>query len=86
MCPSVHLNNKHLAQYDDVKYLGIHLDRKLTWRTHNYKEKTAGSQTAQTVLDHWPKIAVITGKQTDSVQRNPETYLDLWCTTVGISI
>jgi len=30
VCPSVQLNNKHLAQPDEVKYLGIHLDRKLT--------------------------------------------------------
>jgi len=55
-------------------------------QTHNYKEKTAGSQTTQTVLDHWPKIPTITEKQTASVQSNPETYLDLWCTSVGISI
>ena len=34
VCPSVKLNNKHLAQPDDVKYLNIHLDRKLTWRKH----------------------------------------------------
>jgi hypothetical protein len=28
------LNNKQLAQAEEVKYLGIHLDRKLTWRKH----------------------------------------------------
>jgi hypothetical protein len=33
-CLPVQLNNKQLSQPDDVKYLGIHLDRKLTWRKH----------------------------------------------------
>jgi hypothetical protein len=33
-CPPVQLNNKQLTQPEDVKYLGIHLDRKLTWRKH----------------------------------------------------
>ena len=33
-CPPVHLNNKQLTHTDDVKYLGIHMDRKLTWRKH----------------------------------------------------
>ena len=33
-CPPVQLNNKQLAQPEDVKYLGIHLDGKLTWRKH----------------------------------------------------
>jgi hypothetical protein len=33
-CPSVKLNNKQLPQADEVKYLGIHLDRRLTWRKH----------------------------------------------------
>jgi len=62
-------------------FLGIHapacLDSQLIFRLY---------QTAQTVLDHWPKIAIITGKQIASVQSNLETYLDLWCTTAGISI
>jgi hypothetical protein len=33
-CPPVYLNNKQLPQTDEVKYLGIHVDRKLTWRNH----------------------------------------------------
>ena len=33
-CPPVQLNSMPLVQPDDVKYLGIHLDRRLTWRKH----------------------------------------------------
>jgi len=33
-CPPVKLNNDHLPQADEVKYLGIQLDRRLTWRKH----------------------------------------------------
>jgi hypothetical protein len=32
--PSLQLNNTYLVQPDDVNYLGIHLDRRLTWRKH----------------------------------------------------
>jgi len=33
-CPPVKINNDHLPQADEVKNLGIHLDRRLTWRKH----------------------------------------------------
>jgi hypothetical protein len=38
-CPHVTLNNVHLPQADEVKYLGIHLDRRLTWRKHITTER-----------------------------------------------
>jgi len=86
-CPPAHLNNKQLTQTDDVKYLDIHLDRKLTLRKHvSTKRKQLALKTPQIVLGHWPKIAVITGKQAAGIQSTPEIYLDLWCTIVGISI
>jgi hypothetical protein len=34
ICPPVHINNVQLPQEDDVKYLGLHLDRRLTWHKH----------------------------------------------------
>jgi hypothetical protein len=30
MCPAVHINIVQLPQTEDVKYLGLHLDRRLT--------------------------------------------------------
>jgi len=33
-CPPVQLNNRQLSQTEEIKYLGIHLDQKLTWRKH----------------------------------------------------
>jgi hypothetical protein len=33
-CPAVYLNGKHIPQDATLKYLGIHLDRTLTWKTH----------------------------------------------------
>jgi len=33
-CPPVQLNNKQLTQTEEVKNLGIHLDRKRNWRKH----------------------------------------------------
>jgi hypothetical protein len=42
-CPRVHINNVQLPQEEDVKYLGLHLDRRLTWHKHIFsKHKQLG--------------------------------------------
>jgi hypothetical protein len=33
-CPPVHINDVQLPQSNNVKYLGLHLDRRLTWHKH----------------------------------------------------
>lgn len=33
-CPTVKMNDVELPQVDEVKYLGMHLDRRLTWSKH----------------------------------------------------
>jgi len=34
ICPPVYLHNTHIPVKKGVKYLGLHLDEKLTWKTH----------------------------------------------------
>jgi hypothetical protein len=42
-CPPVHINEVQLPQSDDVKYLGLHLDRRLSWHKHVFiKRKQLG--------------------------------------------
>ena len=41
-CPAVTLNGQYIPQRETAKYLGIHLDRRLTWQKHIFtKRKTA---------------------------------------------
>jgi hypothetical protein len=37
--PSVHINSVHLPQQEDVKSLGLHLDRRLTWRKQMFTKR-----------------------------------------------
>jgi hypothetical protein len=39
MCPPVHMKNVQLPYADQVKYLGIHLDRKLIWHHHIFTKR-----------------------------------------------
>jgi hypothetical protein len=32
--PKIHIYNEQLPQAEEVKYLGLHLDRHLTWHKH----------------------------------------------------
>ena len=44
-CPAVTLNAQHIPQTETAKYLGIHLDCRLTWQKHIFtKRKQLGLQ------------------------------------------
>lgn len=43
-CPPVMLNGVQLPQSDEVKYLGMYLDRRLTWRKHIFTKRLAMGQ------------------------------------------
>jgi hypothetical protein len=38
-CPPVHINDAQIPQENHVKYLGLHLDRRLTWHTHIFAKR-----------------------------------------------
>jgi hypothetical protein len=38
-CPPVQLNGKNIPQEETIKYLGLHLDRRLTWRAHTLAKR-----------------------------------------------
>jgi hypothetical protein len=38
-CPPVHINDVQLPQSDDVKYLGLRLDRRLTWHKNIFTKR-----------------------------------------------
>jgi hypothetical protein len=37
--PPVHINDVQLPQEEDVKYLGLHLDRRHTWYKHIFSKR-----------------------------------------------
>jgi len=70
-CPRpVQLNKNHLPQTDAVKYLGVHLDRKLAWRNHISAKRKQ--------LDLKLRL-----RQTLRLQSHPETHMDIMVYNYG---
>jgi hypothetical protein len=84
-CPIVYINNAEIPQSPTVKYLGLHLDSRLTWTQHlAKKKKTDRTKGKRLVLGHRKKISRIARKQSTSIQDNHKAYLDLRNRTMGM--
>jgi hypothetical protein len=82
-CPPVHINNVQLPQAEEVKYLGLHLDHRLTWHNHIFaKRKQLGTTLTKMywLLGHQSKLTTsskLLGYKV--VLKNIWTYgLQLW--------
>jgi hypothetical protein len=47
--PPAHINNVQIP-HEDVKYLGMHLDRRLAWRKHIFAKMKTAKSAHQSVL------------------------------------
>lgn len=85
-CPPVTLNDHPLPRVSEVKYLGLHFDRRLTWANHiRKKKKRTGHKTSANVLAPGQKVQTIAQKQSRDIQSNPEAHLDIWHPAMGNS-
>jgi hypothetical protein len=89
-CPPVHINDVELPQENHVKYLGLHLDRRLTWHTHNFsKSKQLGLFAHQDVLVTRAQVQTLYQQQTPHLQSNTHShsnYLSLVITAMRFRI
>jgi hypothetical protein len=79
----VHINNVQLPQEEYIKYLGLHLDRRLTWHKQFLKMERARNHPHQNVLVTRTKVKTLYKQQTSHIWNNIPTYLDSRNTTLG---
>jgi hypothetical protein len=80
MCPLVHINNAQLPHIEEVKYLVLHFDRRLTWHKHIFiKRKQQPSPKCTGYLE----FVIFYKQQTCDLHNCTQTNLDLWNTTLG---
>jgi hypothetical protein len=76
-CLPVHINNVHLPQ-QDVKCIGLHLNRRLTWPKNIFtKWEQLGINAHQSALATWMEVKILHIRQNSHIQSSTQTNLDL---------
>ena len=84
-CPHVYLNNTKIPRENAAKYLGLHLDSKMTWKVHiKKKKKEMDLKIKKKVLVSWEKITPFLRKQVTPSQVDQKTNLDLRHRVMGL--
>ena len=85
-CPKVTINNTIIPSKDSVKYLGMTLDRRLTWKkTYLRKNKAIKGKTKKILLAHGPTLQTKHSEQNNPLQGRNKTCLVLRNPTMGNS-
>jgi hypothetical protein len=80
--PQVHINNAQLPQTEEVKYLRLHFDIRLTWHKHIFiKRKPLGI--AFTIMYFYSDPNQNSLQQTPHLQNYTQTNLGTQNTTLG---
>jgi hypothetical protein len=61
-CPAVYINNTVIPHSPTVKYLGLHLDSRLTWAQHLERKKNDRPKSKRLISGHRKKISRIARK------------------------
>jgi len=78
--PPVEINQTNIPQTESVKYLGIHFDRRLTWKDHVQTERKQLEHKTREIkwLIGRLSLPTIAGKQNHHQQNSPQTSMSVW--------
>jgi len=84
--PPVILNEKIIPKVNSVKYLGVHLDKRLTWATHiKTKRKSLNIKLHKLRPLLSSNISLSNKLVITNLQTNYSPGYDLWYPTLGLS-